>query len=222
MNVFKRFETNPFEPLAEHMAKVKECVGLVMPMFACVLAEDHDALGRLAEQVFKTEHQADEIKNEIRRRIPKTFALPVFRGDLLAYLKLQDDMADAVEDIAVTLTIKPLKLPPVLADDVRTFVQQVLAVCEELYRASAQLKDLTEQDFGQPRTEQILEIIAKAERAEWEADKRQYHLAQKLFALEDEMKATDIFLWSGAFQLLGQLANHADKTAERLRRMLNR
>ena len=57
---------------------------------------------------------------------------------------------------------------------------------------------------------------------EWEADKLQYRLAQKLFALEDEMKPTDIFLWSGVFQELGVLANSADKTAERLRRMLHR
>ncbi|MHC4444753.1 MAG: DUF47 family protein, partial [Planctomycetota bacterium] len=58
--------------------------------------------------------------------------------------------------------------------------------------------------------------------AEWESDKAEFDLAQKLFALEDEIKATDIFLWSQIFQELGKLANHADKTAERLRRMLNK
>ena len=40
--------------------------------------------------------------------------------------------------------------------------------------------------------------------------------------MEDELRPTDIFLWSGIFQNLGALANHADKTAERLRRMLVR
>ena len=57
---------------------------------------------------------------------------------------------------------------------------------------------------------------------EWVADKQQYKLAQHLFALEDELNPTDIFLWSAIFQNLGALANHADKTAERLRRMLAR
>ena len=222
MSVFDRFEISPFGPLSDHMAKVKECVALVMPMFDCVLARDDESLRRLTEQVFKTEHEADQIKNEIRRRIPRTFALPIFRGDLLAFLKLQDAIADSVEDIAVTLTIKPLRLPQSLADDVQAFVRQVLAVYEELYEASDRLKELTEQDFGGQRCEQLLEILANAEHAEWEADKLQYRLAQKLFALDDEMKATDIFLWSGVFQELGGLANHADKTAERLRRMLNR
>ena len=36
------------------------------------------------------------------------------------------------------------------------------------------------------------------------------------------MKATDIFLWSKVFREMGNLANHADKTAERLRRILAR
>ena len=222
MSVFDHFETAPFEPLGEHMAKVKECVALVMPMFECVLNGDHESLSRLTERVFKTEHQADRIKDEIRRRIPRSFSLPIFRGDLLAYLKLQDTIADSVEDLAVMLTLKRLTLPESLADDVRAFVRQVLSVCEELYNASDRLKDLEERDFGGQRCAQLLDMLANAERGEWEADKLQYRLAQKLFALEDEMKPTDIFLWSGVFQELGVLANSADKTAERLRRMLHR
>ena len=222
MSVFDRFETAPFEPLNEHMNKVKECVALVMPMFDCVFKGDHEALRLLTEQVFKAEHEADRIKDDIRHRIPRSFALPIFRGDLLAYLKLQDAIADSVEDIAVILTLKQLTLPASLADDTRAFVRQTLVVCEELCKATDRLKDLAERDFGTQRCERLLDMLASAEHAEWEADKLQYRLAQKLFALDDEMKPTDIFLWSGVFRELGVLANYADKTAERLRRMLNR
>jgi len=81
--------------------------------------------------------------------------------------------------------------------------------------------DLKERDFRGPKGREILRLVVDAEHAEWEADKAQFALAQKLFSLEDEMKATDIFLWSNCFQQLGKLANHADKTAERLRRMLD-
>jgi uncharacterized protein Yka (UPF0111/DUF47 family) len=70
------------------------------------------------------------------------------------------------------------------------------------------------------RHREILELVAQAEHAEWEADKAEFQLARELFALEDEMKATDIFLWSKLFRELGRLANHADKSAERLRRMM--
>lgn len=220
MRTFDRFEEAPFGPLGEHMARVKECVALVEPMFHCVRDGDFEKLTQLADQVFKTEHKADIIKEEIRLAIPRLFDLPIYRGDLLAHLKLQDDMADEVEDVAVVLTIKKLSMPRGLNDDVMAYVAQVLEVCEHLFRCTDQLADFKESDFGGERGREILKLVAEAERSEWEADKAQYSLAKKLFALDDEMKATDIFLWSGVFRQLGKLANHADKTAERLRRML--
>ena len=86
-----------------------ECVKFVKPMFEAVRDGQYDGLQEIAKQVFKAEHEADIVKDEIRRTIPKRFFLPVYRGDLLGYLKLQDDMADSVEDVAVLLTIKNLE-----------------------------------------------------------------------------------------------------------------
>jgi hypothetical protein len=222
VNVFDRFEDSPFGPLGEHMAKVKQCVALVRPMFDCVGRQAQQELTDLTHQVFKVEHQADQIKSEIRRRIPRSFSLPIFRGDLLAYLKLQDDMADSVEDVAVGLTIRPLPLPEGLAAGVNELVSRVVRVCELLFQCTDQLADLSEADFAGRRGVQILERAADAEHAEWEADKAQYTLAQQLFAMEGELRATDIMLWSNVFRELGRLANHADNAAERLRRMLVR
>jgi predicted phosphate transport protein (TIGR00153 family) len=222
MGIFDWRDRSPFEPLAEHMERVRACVDLVLPMFECARAGNYDRLKELTDQVFKAEHEADRVKEEIRRTIPKAFSLPVFRGDLLAFTHVQDEMADVAEDLAVQLTIKRLKLPESLADAALAYVRQVLSVCEKLYEATEQLKELVEADFRGPRAEKVMELVGEAEHGEWVADKMQYKLAQQLFALEDELKPTDIFLWSAIFQNLGALANHADKTAERLRRMLAR
>jgi hypothetical protein len=222
MGVFNWGKVSPFEPLGQHMQLVRACVNHVMPMFECVRGGDYDQLKRLTEDVFKAEHEADKVKNRIRETIPKTFALPVYRGDLLAYLHVQDDLADSAENLAVLLTIKKLAMPPQLADDVMAYVRGALDVCDRLYAAAEHLSELAEHDFGGPGAQGVLQRIAEAEHAEWEADKMQYRLAQKLFALEDELRATDILLWSDVFKELGALANHADKTAERLRRMLSR
>ena len=222
MGILNWREQSPFKHLAAHMTHVRTCVDLVLPMFECVRAGDYDRLKQLTEEVFRAEHEADKVKTEIRRTIPKVFALPVYRGDLLAFVHVQDELADIAEDLAVQLTIKQLVLPAALADSVLGYVRQVVRVCEKLYNALALLKDVVEADFTGPRGEQVMALVGEAEHEEWVADKLQYKLAQKLFALEDEMKATDIFLWSHIFQNLGALANHADKTAERLRRMLAR
>ena len=215
------FRQSPFEPLRYHMKTVMECVAVVRPMFEAVRDTRYDDLQALAKKVFKVEHEADIIKDDIRRTIPKRFFLPVYRGDLLGYLKLQDDMADSVEDIAVLLTIKNLTLPAALVEPTFKYLDNVDDVCHRMGEIADFLPTLVEGDMAGDEAEQALAMVTAVEKAEWEADRQQYTLSQKLFALENEMKATDIVLWFRIFGELGQLANFAEKTGDRLRRMLS-
>jgi predicted phosphate transport protein (TIGR00153 family) len=215
------FRESPFEPLRYHMKSVMECVGLVRPMFEAIRDARYDRLQELARKVFKTEHQADIIKDDIRRTIPKRFFLPVYRGDLLGYVKLQDNMADSVEDVAVLLTIKQLPLPAQLVEPAFEYLAKIEEVCQGTQSIADYLPTLVEGDMVGAEAEEALSLVADVERLEWEADRLQYTLSQKLFALEGEMKPTDIFLWFRVFGELGQLANAAEKTGDRLRRMLS-
>ena len=219
--VEEQFNTSPFEPLLHHLQKVRACVDLVHPMLGAVREGDFGKLEALTQQVFKTEHQADIIKDEIRQVIPRSFFLPIYRGDLLGYLKLQDNMADSVEDIAFLLTLKKLKLPDKIAAELFSFADSVLIVCTKAYEMNECIRDLVAKGFHADRANSVFELIHTVEKAEWEADKAQYGLSKSLFAMEDEIKATDIMLWWRVFLELGQLANHAEKMADRLRRMLS-
>ena len=215
------FRESPFEPLRYHMKSVMECVAFVRPMFEAVRDAQYDKLQELARKVFKVEHTADMIKDDIRQTIPKRFFLPVYRGDLLGSVKLQDDMADSVEDIAVLLTIKHLPLPSQLVEPAFEYVAKIEDVCQRTQAIADYLPTLVEGDMVGAEAEHALAMVADVEKAEWEADRLQYSLSQALFALEDEMKPTDIFLWFRVFGELGQLANFAEKTGDRLRRMLS-
>lgn len=202
------------------MKPVMECVGFVMPMFEAVRDQDYERLQDIARKIFKTEHDADIVKEHIRTAIPKRFFLPVYRGDLLGYLKMQDDMADSVEDIAVLLTIKHLALPSELVDQALGYAEKVVDVCRDTLHISDYMPTLVEAGMAGREAEHALDLVAKLDKAEWETDRVQYTLCQAMFALEDKMKATDIMLWFRIFGELGQLANSAEKTGERLRRML--
>ncbi len=218
--VSELFRKSPFEPLRHHMDKVMECISLVKPLFEAVRDGDSETLDSIARATFKAEHQADLIKDEIRQTIPKSFFLPVYRGDLLGFLALQDDMADSVEDIAFLLTIKDLAMPSTLTADVFEYVEKILWVCQKEYEVSQELAALVESSFAGEDIERILAMVATVEKAEWEADRKQHELAKSLFALDKEMQATDIFLWFRVFGVLGELANEAEKAADRVRRML--
>ncbi len=215
------FKESPFEPLRHHMSTVMECVSHVRPMFEAVRDGKYDELQAIAEKIFKIEHKADIIKDDIRSTIPKRFFLPVYRGDLLGYLKLQDDMADSVEDVAALLTIKNLVLPPELVDGTLEYISKVDDVCQRTLAIADYLPTLVQSDMGGAEAEHTLALVAAVEKAEWESDRLQYKLAQNLFALDDKIKPTDLILWFRVFGELGQLANYAEKTGDRLRRMLS-
>ena len=215
------FRQSPFEPLRYHMKTVMECVGFVRPMFEAVRDGRHDDLQEVARKVFRTEHNADIIKNDIRQTIPKRFFLPVYRGDLLGYLKLQDDMADSVEDVAVLLTLKELTLPEALVDPTFEYLDKVEEVCRETRAIADYLPTLVAGDMVGAEAQKVLSMITAVEKTEWEADRLQYSLSQKMFSVEDQMKPSDLLLWFRVFGELGQLANFAEKTADRLRRMLS-
>jgi predicted phosphate transport protein (TIGR00153 family) len=214
------FRSSPFQPLREHMAKVMECVRHVQPLFEAMRDADAVQMEVLTKEIFTKEHEADLIKAEIRQTIPKTFFLPVYRGDLLGYLKLQDDMADAAEDVAFLLTVKKLELPAALQEGTFTLVTKVVQVCEKADEVSRYLQTVLNSGFAANEVERASEMVSAVETAEWDADRAQYRLCQSLFALEDDLRPTDILLWFNIYGNLGKLANAAEKTAERIRRML--
>ncbi|NOX59721.1 MAG: TIGR00153 family protein [Planctomycetes bacterium] len=214
------FRHSPFQPLREQLDVVMRCVSLVRPLFEAVRDGEFETLEKITKDVFKAEHDADIIKDEIRQTIPKTFYLPVFRGDLLGHVKLQDDMADAVEDIAFLLTVKRMQLPPGISDIAMEYVDSVLGVCNLAQKLNEPLENAIQQGAPHDLVEKVLASVAQVERAEWESDRIQYKLSKVLFAQEDKVSSLDIMLWFKIFGELGQLANSAESLADRVRRML--
>lgn len=218
---FEMFKRSPFEPLREHMDAVMACARLVQPMFDAVGARDFAKLEALTKDVFVKEHDADLIKDEVRQTIPNTFYLPVYRGDLLGYLKLQDDIADSAEDVAVLLSIKNLELPEAIGELAGDYLSSVVKVVELTEQLTHTFQEAVEKGLQQAHTSVVHESVKAVEKAEWESDRTQYKLCKALFALENSISAVDIMLWFKIFGELGRMANVAESLADRIRRMLS-
>lgn len=218
---FEMFKRSPFEPLREHMDAVMACARLVQPMFEAVGAHDFAKLESLTKQVFIKEHDADLIKDEVRQTIPNTFYLPVYRGDLLGYLKLQDDIADSAEDVAVLLSIKNIEMPGAISQLAGEYLATVLKVVELTERLTHTFQEAVEKGLQEAQVTAVHESVKAVEKAEWESDRTQYKLSKALFALENSISAVDIMLWFKIFGELGRMANVAESLADRIRRMLS-
>ena len=223
MNIISRlFGKSPFEPLYQHMLKVKECVDLVGPLIDALIAGDRKKLEEIAEKIFKAEHDSDLVKKEIRNNLPRGIFLPVDRGDILSFLKEQDKIADSAEDLAVLVTLREMKVPEELKDELKDLVDKALLTGETAMKVSSEIKILAETSFGGSEAKKVMDIIEQLKKEEHETDMAQMRLAKKLFSIEKKLDPISVMMWLQIFRELGTLANHAENVGDRLRVMLHK
>jgi len=219
--ISKLFGKSPFEPLYQHMVKVKECVDLVRPLMDAVMQGETKKVKEIAKKIFKAEHYADMVKKDIRSQLPKSIFLPVARGDLLRFLKEQDHIADSAEDLAVLLTLRKTTVPEEMKEDLKNFVDKVLETYEMAMIVSSEIKLLAETSFGGAEAHKVTELIEQIKVKEWEADKAQMNTAKKLFSIEEKLDPVSVVMWMNILKELGTLANHAENAGDQMRMMLH-
>ncbi|NIM89873.1 MAG: TIGR00153 family protein [Candidatus Aminicenantes bacterium] len=219
--ISKLFGKSPFEPLYQHMLKVKECVDLVEPLMEAFLEGKQDKVKSIAKKIFKAEHDADLVKKEIRGHLPKSIFLPVSRGDILRFLKEQDNIADSAEDLAALLILRKMPVPEELKADLKDFVKKVLETYEMTMTISSEIKILAETSFGGAEAHKVMDMIEQLKEEEFEADKAQMRAAKKMFSLEKKLDPVSVMMWTHIFQELGTLANHAENAGDQMRLMLH-
>ncbi|UCF30541.1 MAG: TIGR00153 family protein [bacterium] len=215
--IFDLFAKSPFGPLQDHMRKVMECVRLVPELFQALEKEDEEKFEYLVEQIKKAEHEADVIKNHIRGDLPKTIFTPVDRTDLLDILRFQDRISDVAEDVGVLLSMRHLPFPEKIRKQFWDFMEQVMATVEQFSRISEELDELMEASFGGAEAGKVTEMIDNLGQEEHKADVKQYQLVKNILTLEDEIGSVNVILWMKVLEAVGNIANGAEKTGNRIR-----
>ena len=216
----KLFGKSPFGPIIEHAKKVYECIDLVNPVIKAWLNEDWKQIEKLRKEVSRKEHEADKMKITIRSNLPKSLFYPVPRGDLLRILQNQDNIADAVEDLCVVLSLRKTKIPKPLTDDFQDFANQVIETAQMLLKANEELETLLEASFTGPHTEKVLKIVDEIGTLEWKCDTKGHDLVKKLISMEDTLDPLTIIFIMKIIEVLGNLSNHAENCGDNLRHLI--
>jgi len=218
MGVLERFfAPSPFVQLHEHSKKVHECVELLHPLTNALLAEDYEKIEELHNVMSRTEHEADQIKTELRDRIAKMYFLSVGRSELSRFLAYQDDVADAAEDFAVVLLLRKTKIPDELKADFMTFVEQVISVSEQLMGVAEELSTLAGTAFSGQEAKSVLKAVERIGEEEWKADRLERKFARHLYDIEEKIDPITILFLDKYCKTLSAVSNNAEKTAKYLR-----
>ncbi|NOZ82524.1 MAG: TIGR00153 family protein [Euryarchaeota archaeon] len=215
------FTSPPFEPLEEHAKLVGRCSDMLREMVAAYLNEDFELAEKLALRISELEHEADRVKNTIREHLPRSIFMPVDRGDFLNYLREQDRVADRIEEVALTLSLRRTSVPLELRTDLQNMTKKVCDVVDLVPLAVKSLVELLESTFRRKPAKVNLYISLMDEKEQL-TDELDLKLRRHIFELEEELTHGELFHLMRVVKLLARVADHAENCGDMMRVMIAR
>jgi len=210
---------SPIGPMQEHIRVAVACASQVTPLIEAMVIGDDDAIAAARSEIDRLEHEADELKHEIRSNMPRRLLLAMERRDMLDILDCQDSIADTAQDIAELVDQRRMHLPQPLATPFRNLTSRVIAACEQGQTIINELDELVETGFGEREVARIDSMISELGRIETETDVLSDQAARALFSMEAELGVSTVY-WHQLILWIADLADYAERVGNRLRLLI--
>ena len=214
------FGRSPIRPIQEHMQMANETAEHLPELIQATADNDWDRAREIHKAINDAEREADKMKREVRRHLPKSLFLPVPRSDLLGLVTIQDQVANTAKDIASIMMGRDMRFPDKLFPAVIELAATCVACSGQALRAIQELDELLEVGFTGREVKRVETMLKELDKLERRTDKQQYNLRRKLFKLESELPPVDVMFYYRATALLGTLADCAENVGDRLQVLL--
>jgi len=219
MNLFGR---SPIGPMQHHMEQAHKCAEQLLPFFQAVLAKDWDLVISVRAQISQLEDEADGTKREIRQSLPKSLFLAVPRTDLLELLTIQDRIANKTKDISGIMLGRKMEIPESMAQGLLNYVQSAIDTSAQAKIAMNELDELVETGFGGREITLVDKMISTLDELEHKTDEIQIKVRAELFALEANLPPVNVMFLYKVIDLIGELADYAERVGSRLQYIIAR
>jgi len=213
---------SPVGALREHMAKVMECLEVFKEAQLSYINGCFDLSSEHAGKIANLEHEADLIKESIKRSISRSIFASVSRGDMLSLVHKSDDIADACQDVVRFLTLHQMTIPPGISRKLKTLTEKIMQAGEMLYKALVKTVTYEEQELLPGKTGEIYNILSNVKHGEWETDEIQISYVREVFKTGDDLKASDFFFLMNLGRRTVVIADHMENVADGLQSLISR
>lgn len=220
-NYFSRiFGNSPVAPLQKHIDKVVLCVEELIPYFESVINNDWEQAAETQTKLVQFEHEADEIKNELRLHLPTSLFMPIDRRDVLEVLDLQDHIANKAKDISGLTLGRKMSLPGSISNAYMKFLKRCIDATRQAQVAINELDELVVTGFRGDEAIRVKTMIEELHTIEDETDAIQIKLRAELYKTEQELPPIDVMFIYKIIEWTGDLADTAQSTGNRLQLIL--
>lgn len=215
------FGSSPVQPLEKHIEIAFRCAKKLRPLFEAVIANDWDTALAVRADIEALEHEADNVKKEIRLNMPKSLFMPVPREDLLELLLVQDKIANRTKDVSGVIIGRRMQIPEVLADMFVEFVDRNIDAAKQARKSVRELDELFTAGFKGAEVALVSDMIEKLDGIETHTDEQQTVLRSALFEIEKTLDPIDAMFLYEVIQLIGEIADMAERVGRRLELLLS-
>jgi predicted phosphate transport protein (TIGR00153 family) len=216
------FGASPIRPLQHHMQTVQDCISHLVPFFEAALAEDWDEAYRFQAEIAHLEHEADNLKKELRLKLPKSLFMAMSRRDLLEVLTMQDKIANKAKDIAGLIIGREMTFPNNIGTLLMDFIKRSIDASAQAQKAINELDELVETGFRGTEVKLVESLIKTLDEIESDTDKIQVKVRKELFAIESELNPVDVMFIYNIIDWIGDLGDLSQRVGSRLELMLAR
>ncbi|MAS81652.1 MAG: TIGR00153 family protein [Legionellales bacterium] len=220
-NYFSRiFGSSPVTPLLKHIDIVVSCVEKLIPYFESVIISDWELAAETQKKLVLLEHEADEIKNELRLNLPSSLFMAIDRRDVLEVLDLQDHIANKAKDISGLTLGRKMSLPESISCGYMEFLKRCIDATRQAQVAVNELDELVVTGFRGDEAVRVKKMIEELHVIEEETDEIQIKLRAELYKTEKELPPIDVMFIYKIIEWTGDLADTSQSTGNRLQLML--
>ncbi len=215
------FGSSPVMPLEKHVEIAYSCVRQLNGFFKAVVSDDWDKAAKFRDSIASLEHDADDLKKEIRMRLPQSLFMPVPRQDLLELLLVQDMMANRTKDVSGIVMGRKMQIPEPIAKDFLTFVGRNVDAAKQARKSVRELDELFTTGFRGAEATLVEALVEELDRIETETDDLQAGLRGDLFEIEDTLDPVTVIFLYQVIELTGEIADMAERVGRRLELLLS-
>lgn len=215
------FGASPVKPLEKHVDIAYRCTKELNEFFAAVIKNDWEKATLVRENIAALEHEADDLKKEIRLHLPKSLFMPVPREDLLELLLVQDKMANRAKDVSGLVLGRKMQIPADIADDFLEFVRRNVDAAKQARKSVRELDELFTSGFRGAEVSLVEALIEELDRIETDTDDRQADLRAALFQVENDLEPVNVIFLYRVIELTGEIADMAERVGRRLELLLS-
>ena len=207
---------SPVKPMLEHALIAGNCTDELGVFIAALNENDWQGAIKSRERIVELEHEADDLKRQIRGHLPKSLFLPVPRADLLDLFRRVDRLPNTAKDISGLMMGRKMQVPDGIRVSFTDFVTKAVNTARQAAKSVERLDDLFRAAFRGEVAKTLGVLVQQLDALEHETDEAEIAVRAELFAFENDITPIEVVFLYEVVKEIGELADRAQQVGHRL------